>query len=191
MPDVYTRLHAAGMTDTMGAGLLILGMLLQTVEGILHGQSTWWFVLVRLILDLRSSSSSRARSPRTRWRGLASVGGGLTPWTAHRGRRGLMVMMVEVVDVAVLLILLCRHRRWRSSGSRNLFAAVMMAGIYSAPVGRSLRRHGCGGRGVHRGRGRGGDLHGPPARHALDLVGLRGEEAAARCQTDPAAHPGD
>ena len=26
MPDVYTRLHAAGMTDTMGAGLLILGM---------------------------------------------------------------------------------------------------------------------------------------------------------------------
>ena len=26
MPDVYTRLHAAGMTDTMGAGLLLLGM---------------------------------------------------------------------------------------------------------------------------------------------------------------------
>ena len=25
MPDVYTRLHAAGMTDTMGAGFLILG----------------------------------------------------------------------------------------------------------------------------------------------------------------------
>ncbi|HSG07576.1 MAG TPA: monovalent cation/H(+) antiporter subunit G [Longimicrobiales bacterium] len=30
MPDVYTRLHAAGMTDTMGAGLLILGMCFQT-----------------------------------------------------------------------------------------------------------------------------------------------------------------
>ena len=30
MPDVYTRLHAAGMTDTMGAGFLFLGMCLQT-----------------------------------------------------------------------------------------------------------------------------------------------------------------
>jgi len=30
MPDVYTRLHAAGMTDTLGAGFLLLGMGLQT-----------------------------------------------------------------------------------------------------------------------------------------------------------------
>lgn len=30
MPDVFTRLHAAGMTDTMGAGFLILGMCFQT-----------------------------------------------------------------------------------------------------------------------------------------------------------------
>ncbi len=29
MPDVFTRLHAAGMTDTMGAGFLILGMCFQ------------------------------------------------------------------------------------------------------------------------------------------------------------------
>ena len=29
MPDVYTRLHAAGMTDTMGAGLLLMGMSFQ------------------------------------------------------------------------------------------------------------------------------------------------------------------
>ena len=41
MPDVYTRLHAAGMTDTMGAGLLLLGMCLQAGFGL---------VLVRLIL---------------------------------------------------------------------------------------------------------------------------------------------
>ena len=26
MPDVYSRLHAAGMTDTMGAGLLLVGL---------------------------------------------------------------------------------------------------------------------------------------------------------------------
>lgn len=40
MPDVFTRLHAAGMTDTMGAGFLILGMCLQAGLGL---------VLVRLI----------------------------------------------------------------------------------------------------------------------------------------------
>ena len=30
MPDFYTRLHAAGLTDTMGASFLAAGMLLQT-----------------------------------------------------------------------------------------------------------------------------------------------------------------
>ncbi|MDH5589736.1 MAG: monovalent cation/H(+) antiporter subunit G [Gemmatimonadota bacterium] len=29
MPDVYTRLHAAGMTDTMGAGLILMGLCFQ------------------------------------------------------------------------------------------------------------------------------------------------------------------
>jgi multicomponent Na+:H+ antiporter subunit G len=29
MPDVYCRLHAAGMTDTMGAGLILVGMCFQ------------------------------------------------------------------------------------------------------------------------------------------------------------------
>jgi multicomponent Na+:H+ antiporter subunit G len=29
MPDLFTRMHAASVTDTLGAGLLILGMMLQ------------------------------------------------------------------------------------------------------------------------------------------------------------------
>ena len=29
LPDVYTRLHAAGMTDTMGAGLVLIGLSFQ------------------------------------------------------------------------------------------------------------------------------------------------------------------
>jgi multicomponent Na+:H+ antiporter subunit G len=29
LPDVFTRLHAAGLTDTMGAGLLILGLTIE------------------------------------------------------------------------------------------------------------------------------------------------------------------
>ena len=30
MPDVYCRLHAGGMTDTMGAGFILVGMCFQT-----------------------------------------------------------------------------------------------------------------------------------------------------------------
>ena len=29
LPDTYTRMHAAGLTDTMGAGLVLLGLMLQ------------------------------------------------------------------------------------------------------------------------------------------------------------------
>lgn len=29
MPDVYTRMHAASVVDTLGAGLLLIGMMLQ------------------------------------------------------------------------------------------------------------------------------------------------------------------
>jgi len=29
MPELYTRMHAASVTDTLGAGFLILGMMLQ------------------------------------------------------------------------------------------------------------------------------------------------------------------
>lgn len=29
MPDVYTRLHAAGMTDSIGAGAILLGLAVQ------------------------------------------------------------------------------------------------------------------------------------------------------------------
>ncbi|MFC1575950.1 cation:proton antiporter, partial [Gemmatimonadota bacterium] len=29
MPDLFTRLHAAGITDTMGAGLILAGLMFQ------------------------------------------------------------------------------------------------------------------------------------------------------------------
>ena len=32
MPDFYTRNHAASITDTLGAGLLILGLVLQSAD---------------------------------------------------------------------------------------------------------------------------------------------------------------
>lgn len=39
-PDIYTRIHAAGVTDTAGAELILIGMALQ---------ATSWIVLAKLI----------------------------------------------------------------------------------------------------------------------------------------------
>jgi multicomponent Na+:H+ antiporter subunit G len=41
MPDVFTRMHAASLIDTLGVGLLGLGMLLQTDD---------WTVAVRIVI---------------------------------------------------------------------------------------------------------------------------------------------
>jgi len=48
LPDLFTRLHAAGMTDSMGAGLMITGMAVVVVKGMLEGEGGLWTVLVRL-----------------------------------------------------------------------------------------------------------------------------------------------
>jgi multicomponent Na+:H+ antiporter subunit G len=34
LPDVYTRMHAASVTDTLGAGLLVAGLMLQAGFGL-------------------------------------------------------------------------------------------------------------------------------------------------------------
>ena len=46
-PDVYTRLHAAGMTDTMGAGLVLVGL---SIQSGLSFQSGEWLITVRLMM---------------------------------------------------------------------------------------------------------------------------------------------
>ncbi|MDG4582816.1 MAG: monovalent cation/H(+) antiporter subunit G [Candidatus Competibacter sp.] len=43
MPDFYTRLHAASITDTLGAGLILLGLMLQ---------GGWTLVSAKLLLIL-------------------------------------------------------------------------------------------------------------------------------------------
>ena len=35
MPDVFTRLHAAGVLDTLGAGFILLGLMLEADHGAL------------------------------------------------------------------------------------------------------------------------------------------------------------
>ena len=42
-PDFYTRMHAVGVTDTLGAGMILIGLMLQTSEGL---------VVIKLLLIL-------------------------------------------------------------------------------------------------------------------------------------------
>jgi multicomponent Na+:H+ antiporter subunit G len=85
MPDVYTRLHAAGMTDTMGAGLLLFGMALHTIAGMMNGQGHWWTVLVRLafIYGFLLFTSPIATHALAR----AGLAGGVEPWSNEKGDR--------------------------------------------------------------------------------------------------------
>lgn len=70
LPDVFSRMHGAGMTDTLGAGLLVLGMLLQTTD---------WLVAIKLVmivafLAFTSPTTSHALA-------RAALKSGLMPWT--------------------------------------------------------------------------------------------------------------
>ena len=80
MPDIYTRLHAAGMTDTMGAGFLLLGMCFVTVQGMMHGEAGYGFVLIRLVLTYAFLLFTSPIATHALAR--AGLAGGVKPWTA-------------------------------------------------------------------------------------------------------------
>ena len=54
MPDVYTRSHAAGITDTLGAGLILLGLMAQA--GLTLVTVKLFFILIFLLFTGPTSS---------------------------------------------------------------------------------------------------------------------------------------
>lgn len=70
MPDMFSRMHAAGITDTMGAGFILLGMALD------HGFTlvTVKLALIFIFIMFTSPTSSHALA-------RAAIHGGLTPKT--------------------------------------------------------------------------------------------------------------
>jgi len=56
LPDFFTRLHAAGMTDTLGAELILIGLIIQ--EG--FTQLSLKFVFVAIFLLLTSPTATHA-----------------------------------------------------------------------------------------------------------------------------------
>ena len=66
LPDFYNRIHGGGITDTLGAGLVMLGLMLQAGGSLV----TVKLVLIMLFLLLTSPVSSHAIARAARHSGL-------------------------------------------------------------------------------------------------------------------------
>lgn len=75
LPDVFTRLHASGMTDTMGAGLILTGCMLQSGLSLI----TVKLLLVLLFLWLTSPISTHAVARAALHVGIRPVTGSRSP----------------------------------------------------------------------------------------------------------------
>jgi multicomponent Na+:H+ antiporter subunit G len=75
LPDVYARMHAAGITDTLGAGLILAGLMVQGGLGLV----TIKLILILVFLLFTSPTSTYALANAAYRRGLAPRLGGTTP----------------------------------------------------------------------------------------------------------------
>jgi multicomponent Na+:H+ antiporter subunit G len=66
MPDLFTRMHAASITDTLGAGLILLGLILQAGFTLV----TVKLVLVGLLIFFTSPTATHALARAALARGL-------------------------------------------------------------------------------------------------------------------------
>jgi multicomponent Na+:H+ antiporter subunit G len=71
LPDFFTRMHGAGVTDTLGAGLMLSGMLLQSASWIVAAK----LILVFLFLMITGPTATHALAK-------AALHGGLRPHPA-------------------------------------------------------------------------------------------------------------
>jgi multicomponent Na+:H+ antiporter subunit G len=74
MPDFYTRMHAASVVDTVGAGLLLAGMALQAGLSLVSVK----LAMIALLLFFTSPAATHAL-------GRAALARGLEPQLADRG----------------------------------------------------------------------------------------------------------
>ena len=63
LPDFYTRMHGSGITDTMGAWLVLLGLMLQAGLGLI----TVKLVMIGLLLAVTSPTATHALA-KSAWR---------------------------------------------------------------------------------------------------------------------------
>ena len=75
LPDMFTRMHAAGITDTLGAGLILIGLLVQAGPTIV----TVKLILVLAFLFFTSPTATHALAQ-------AALGAGVKPQLAADDR---------------------------------------------------------------------------------------------------------
>jgi multicomponent Na+:H+ antiporter subunit G len=66
MPDFYTRLHAASVTDTLGAGLVLIGLILQAGWTLVAAK----LVIIGLLVFFSSPTAAHAIAKAALGRGL-------------------------------------------------------------------------------------------------------------------------
>ena len=66
MPDFYTRMHAASVTETLGAGLMLLGMMLQAGFSLIAVK----LLMIGLLLLFTSPTATHALAKAAMARGL-------------------------------------------------------------------------------------------------------------------------
>jgi multicomponent Na+:H+ antiporter subunit G len=66
MPDFYTRVHAASVTDTLGAGLILFGLILQAGWTLVAAK----LVMVGLLIFFTSPAATHALARAALGRGL-------------------------------------------------------------------------------------------------------------------------
>lgn len=75
MPDFYTRMHAASVIETLGAGLLLFGLILQAGFTLIAAK----LIVLGLLIFFTSPAATHAMA-------RAAMARGLTPLLAPEGR---------------------------------------------------------------------------------------------------------
>lgn len=77
LPDVFTRMHGAGMIDTLGAGLILLGLMLQAGLSLVSVK----LALIAVFLFFTSPTTTFALA-------RAALSGGVDPTLTTKKKKG-------------------------------------------------------------------------------------------------------
>ena len=125
MPDVYTRMHAASVTDTLGAGLLLAGLMVQAGLGLV----TLKLLFILILFFFMGPVATHALAQ-------AALHAGVRPQLAEdrterlEDAREPREAAIEAFINMVLLTLLAAVTIGVVR-TRNLFGVIVLAGIYS------------------------------------------------------------
>ncbi|MFL0809395.1 MAG: monovalent cation/H(+) antiporter subunit G [Agarilytica sp.] len=75
-PDFFSRMHAASVTDTLGSGLILLGLMFQTEHWLIVSK----LLFIMLFIFFTSPTSGHALAK-------AAIHAGMRPWKKGDARR--------------------------------------------------------------------------------------------------------